>query len=155
MARPGLLSAHGPREVISESPGIWRPRRACYPGSWPGLTSACLCFLLSPHLGPWKFLEAERNNGCCQVPPHSISFILRLGSLGFASPVPRAVLCWLPLCCVSASTGKGLAPLQVSQLQSPSLGGILGWWKSRGSLRNVLLTHLLRVVFGTILGSVG
>ena len=113
-----------------------------------------LLFLLSPHLGPWKFLEAKRSNGCCQVLPHSISFILRPGSLGFASPAPRAVLCWLPLCCVSASTGKGLASLWVSQLQSPSLGAMKFWGGGRvgaPSGTSFSCTHLLRVVFGTIL----
>lgn len=82
----------------------------------------------------------ERSNGCCRVLPHSVSFNLRPGSLGFTSPAPHAALCWLPLCCVSASTGKGLAPLQVSQPQSPSLGGdgILGWRKSWGFLRSVV-----------------
>lgn len=118
-------------------------------GSWPTSTSACSCSS-NPTLGPWMFLEAEYSNGCCQVLPHSVSFILRPGSLGFASPGPRAVLCWLLLCCVSASTGKGLALLpRCHKPSSPSVG-VMEFWGGggAGTLSRVSSMHLLRVVLG-------
>lgn len=55
-----------------------------------------------------------------------------------------------------ASTGKGLAPLQVSQPKPPPLGVMEFWGGGRvGGPSGVLSVHLLQVVFGTLLGPLG